>query len=185
MAGKPIRAKLGRRALATQWGTSEMITRNWQVMAITLCVLLSLTSGCGDSAAKRKAAAERATRRDAVANAIDALRKMEAATQVDVSYEQYGQLLIDAKAKVNNALSVLPDTVPALKDLSTELSGAVDNYYSAKVEWGYKIKWQGSDYRIERVAALCAEEIRDRCWKTASERLASASRIASLELREE
>ena len=58
--------------------------------------------------------------------AVAALQKFQAATQVGVNYQTYGQLLIEAKAKVNDAMKSLPDG-----ELKTEISGAMDSYADA------------------------------------------------------
>jgi hypothetical protein len=67
--------------------------------------------------------------------AIAALQKLQAATQVGVNYQTYGQLLIDAKAKVNDSVKSLPDG-----ELKTEISGAMDSYADAATVWGRKIE---------------------------------------------
>lgn len=56
-------------------------------------------------------------------DAVAALQKLQAATQVGVNYQTYGQLLIEAKAKVNDAVKSLPEG-----ELKTEISGAMDSY---------------------------------------------------------
>jgi hypothetical protein len=70
-------------------------------------------------------------------DAIAALRKVQAATQVGVTYIQYGPLVIDAKAKVNSASEELPEG-----ELRTELIAAMDAYADAWKGWG---AMQGSD----------------------------------------
>jgi hypothetical protein len=74
-----------------------------------------------------------------LANAIDALRKIEAATQVGVNYANYGSLLIEAKAKVNKASTVLPDS-----EVKGELNGAMDAYADAGSAWADKIQFDGA-----------------------------------------
>lgn len=66
--------------------------------------------------------------------AVAALQKLQAATQVGVNYQTYGQLLIEAKAKVNDAMKSLPEG-----ELKTEMSGAMDSYADASTVWGIKI----------------------------------------------
>ena len=68
--------------------------------------------------------------------ALKALRKVEAATQVGVNFQQYGQLLIEAKGQVNAASAKLPDG--KLKD---KLNAAMDAYADAKDAWAYKVKY--------------------------------------------
>ena len=66
--------------------------------------------------------------------AIKALRKVQAATQVGVNYQQYGITVIDAKAATNEALGTIPDG-----DLKKELVGAMDAYSDVNAVWGEKI----------------------------------------------
>jgi hypothetical protein len=72
----------------------------------------------------------------AVADAIKALGKVEAAIQVGVNKQQYGQLVIDAKAAVNEAVRSLPSG-----ELSTALTEAIDAYRDAGTVWNHKIRW--------------------------------------------
>ena len=58
--------------------------------------------------------------------ALASLRKFQAATQVGVSYLQYGQLLIEAKDKTNAASRVLSDG-----PLESEIQAAMDAYADA------------------------------------------------------
>jgi hypothetical protein len=67
--------------------------------------------------------------------ALASLRKVQAATQVGVNYQQYGQLLIKAKDKTNAASRVLSDG-----PLKAELQAAMDAYSDATQVWGAKIK---------------------------------------------
>jgi hypothetical protein len=66
----------------------------------------------------------------AASNALTALRKIQAATQVGVNYQQYGPLLIEAKSQVNTAASTLPQS-----GLKSELQAAVEAYTDAYDGW--------------------------------------------------
>jgi hypothetical protein len=66
----------------------------------------------------------------ATRDAIKALRKVEASTQVGVSYVQYGSLLIDAQAQVNEALALLPNG-----SLKNEIKQAMEAYNDAYLAW--------------------------------------------------
>jgi hypothetical protein len=79
-------------------------------------------------------------------DAFKALRKIEAATQVGVTYLQYGPLLIDAKALVNQAALALPPG--ALRD---ELNTTIDTYADAGTVWGMFIKRQPLDAATSNV----------------------------------
>jgi hypothetical protein len=70
----------------------------------------------------------------AAADAIKALRKVEAATQVGVNYQVYGQMVIEAKAQVNEAAAKLPDG-----ELKSELISSIDAYAEAGEAWGATI----------------------------------------------
>jgi hypothetical protein len=68
-------------------------------------------------------------------DATAALRKLQAGTQVGINYQEYGKLLIEAKAKVNDATRSLPEG-----ELKTQITGAMDSYADAATVWGVKIK---------------------------------------------
>jgi hypothetical protein len=88
-------------------------------------IFTQLLAACGGLSGKQDTAA-----REAVA----ALRKIEAAVQVGVSYQQYGPLLVEAKSKVNDANAVLPEG-----ELKQKLNAAMDAYADANQIWGIKI----------------------------------------------
>lgn len=80
--------------------------------------------------------------------ALKSLQKIKAATEVGVSYMNYQQLVIAAKAEVNAASSKLPSALPKsdgtydLKDypskLRYELNEAMDAYADAQRMWEEK-----------------------------------------------
>jgi hypothetical protein len=63
-------------------------------------------------------------------NALQSLKKVQAATEVGINYQQYSQLLVEAQAAVNEANSKLPDG-----ELKKELEGTMDVYRDAKWAW--------------------------------------------------
>jgi hypothetical protein len=67
--------------------------------------------------------------------ALASLRKIQAATQVGVNYQHYGQLLIEAKDKANAASRVLPDG-----PLQAEIDAAMDAYVDAGQVWEAKTR---------------------------------------------
>jgi len=67
--------------------------------------------------------------------ALASLRKVQAATQVGVNYQQYGQLLIEAKDKTNAASRVLSDGL-----VKTEIRATMDAYADAGTLWEEKIR---------------------------------------------
>jgi hypothetical protein len=77
----------------------------------------------------------------AVADALKALDRIEAATQralapYRVNYEDYSQLVLDAQAKVNDAQRTLPSG-----ELSRAITDAMDAYKDADRIWKYKIQF--------------------------------------------
>lgn len=80
---------------------------------------------CSEVSPKQRVAAD---------EALKALRKIVAATQVGVNYMKYGSLVIDAQAEVNEVLPVLPDG-----DLKKEMSAAIEAYADAAQVWSAKI----------------------------------------------
>lgn len=99
---------------------------------IALILSLLIVSGCSHVSAKQK---------EAITAALDSLGKLKAATQVGVNYQQYGMLLIEAKAKVNTAVEILPDG-----DLKKNLDDSVQAYVDAHTYWGTKIN---PNYSVE------------------------------------
>jgi hypothetical protein len=97
-----------------------------KVRVMILVVVAGLFSACGGSSLKRD---------PTINGAIKALRKIEAATQVGVNFQQYGQLLIEAKVQVNEALEKLPDG-----ELKNELKAAIEAYFDARQVWSNKIQ---------------------------------------------
>jgi hypothetical protein len=95
-------------------------------MGCTICAAIVLM-GCGGLSGKQK---------EAASNAIKALGKIEAAVQVGVNYQQYGQLVIDAKAAVNEAERILPDG-----ELKTSLNAVVEAYADAASVWSQKVEY--------------------------------------------
>lgn len=80
--------------------------------------------------------------------AVKTLEKLQAATEVGVSFSNYQALLIEAKAAVNAASRMLPPARPAGDDYSTDalkaslsdnLNKAIDSYADAQTAWDEKL----------------------------------------------
>jgi hypothetical protein len=69
------------------------------------------------------------------ADAIKALDRVKAAVEVGVTFQKYGELVIDAQTAVNDAKRALPDG-----DLVANLSGAVQAYKDVVTIWNFKIQ---------------------------------------------
>lgn len=98
---------------------------------LTLIVTILLLA-CGGLSGKQRAATE---------TAIKSLRKIEAATQVGITFVPYGQLIVEAKAAVNDAVATLPNC-----DLRIELNATMDAYADVGQVWNAKIQNNGTLY---------------------------------------
>jgi hypothetical protein len=98
------------------------------VQLVLVILAVSLLAGCNQSTGEQQTKKESSP--PAALDAIKALWKIESATQVSVNYIQYSQLVIDAKAQVNEASAVLPDG-----ELKTELNAAMDAYADVVLVW--------------------------------------------------
>lgn len=84
--------------------------------------------------------------------ALASLRKLQAATQVGVNYQQYNGLLIDAKDKTNSADRVLPEG-----ELKQALGRTMEAYADAGDAWSEKIKSQSLTSESERGRTLISK----------------------------
>lgn len=88
---------------------------------VVALAVASLLLTCGGHSSQQNTAAR---------EAVTALRKIEAATQTGVAFANYQPLLIDAKAKVNEASAKLPDG-----ELKRALADAMNAYTDAFDGW--------------------------------------------------
>jgi hypothetical protein len=72
----------------------------------------------------------------AVRDALKALRKMAGATEIGITFQEYGSRVIDAKADVEEALRQLPEG-----ELKTEIALAMDAYADASKAWNEMIRY--------------------------------------------
>jgi hypothetical protein len=72
-------------------------------MPVVTFMIMCALAACGDSQEEITARRREAVTKDT----LRALRRIEAATQVQASLAQYNQLVIDARAQVNEAESIL------------------------------------------------------------------------------
>ena len=69
----------------------------------------------------------------AVVDAVKSLRRMESATEIGISNQEYSSRMIDLKGDVGEALAQLPEG-----ELRKELTLAMEAYTDALVVWNYK-----------------------------------------------
>jgi predicted small secreted protein len=143
-----------------------------RLLSFSIVLTSIFLSACGLSS-KQKEAAD---------NAIKALRKVEASTQVGVNYMQYMQLVIEAKSEVNAANAALPDG-----ELKQELNSAMDAYADAREGWGADIQSGGvganSDlgkkligkYKVQPAYFLDKGDMLHKIWDTAKTHLDRAA----------
>jgi hypothetical protein len=98
---------------------------------LIVCLCFSCTAG----------SAKRQTAFDAT---VKALRKIEASTQAGVNYQQYSQLIIDAKTQIDESSVILSEY-----KLKQDISWVMDAYVDAGTLWGKKIKGNRSLYDNE------------------------------------
>lgn len=150
--------------------------------AVILFFAIHLLVSCGGGLSSEQ--------RGAANDALKALQKVEAATQVGVNYQQYGQLAIDAKAAVNQAVAALPDG-----ELESEIVAAMEAYADAGDAWGASINdklYSGSklagdlkqkyDFDYQRAnTALSKDDLKtlmlSTIWGTARDRLNKATSL--------
>jgi hypothetical protein len=146
---------------------------------LMLLTLSTLLAACGGLSTEQKTAAS---------EAMSALRKLESSAQVGVSYMQYGPLLIDARAKVNETSAKLPDG-----ELKTELKSAMYAYERAGSLWTKTLQW--GDYSLGNIdtsiltyddrakfalppdGAVSRSEAMSAMWETGSKHIARASNL--------
>jgi hypothetical protein len=90
-------------------------------LSVLPLTILFVFAACGSLPSKQKTTAE---------NALKALQKLEAATEIGVNYQVYQPMLIEAKTQVNEVNNNLPDG-----ELKSELSAAMDAYADAGDAW--------------------------------------------------
>jgi hypothetical protein len=139
--------------------------RSWRTLIGILAGLLSL-AGCAAVAVwgiglLRSATAELRNRQPEAdppiflnekqkaiaADAIKALARIEAAVQVGVNYPKYNDLVIDAKAAVNEADLHLPDC-----ELLTALDDSMRAFSDAALTWDEKIRFKRADLTAKDLA---------------------------------
>jgi hypothetical protein len=112
--------------------TTKLIVIILSIVVITSVVLFVVFGRRGEHGGRN----ELTTQQKVIADeAINSLKKLNAATEVGVNYQNYGMLLIEAKVKVNEAQAQLPDG-----DLKSEIVLAMDCYKDAITAWDDKIK---------------------------------------------
>lgn len=103
--------------------------QQYRIVVLSAIVLLTSCSSATTKAGK---------------DALESLRRVQAAVQVGVSYQRFGEILIDAKARTNAASRVLPDG-----PVKTELNAVMDAYMDASRVWQLKIDNQWLDRNSE------------------------------------
>ena len=85
--------------------------------------------------APRRGVTQRNASESTLAEALRALRKIQAATDVGINFSEYGELVVEAKAAVNEAIAEMGDST-----LSKELQAAMQAYADASTAWNLSMK---------------------------------------------
>lgn len=94
--------------------------------------------GSADGTATTKQTVRLSSQAKAAArDSLKALRKMAGATEIGISFQEYGSRVIDAKAEVEEGLGQLPEG-----ELKTEISLAMDAYADASKAWNEMIRYE-------------------------------------------
>ena len=123
--------------------------------------------------------------KQARAECIKALGRVEASVEVGVNYQRYTDLVIDAKAESNEAMRLLPSG-----ELKTNLSDAIEAYQDAGMVWKYKIQYDAlglrgfwhpdilARYKFEETGKKSdSESAMQLMWRVASTKLSAARAI--------
>lgn len=74
--------------------------------------------------------------------AVESLQKVQTAVRVGLSFEQYNNLVIDAKVKTDKAIRVLPEG-----ELKSDLNATAESYVDAVRVWSKGIRGEKFDLR--------------------------------------
>jgi len=118
---------------------------NWKLLTIvvgfsTICLVSFAIYQLKDTTNFIKVFGYSKEQKEYTKNAIKALEKIDAATEVGLNKIKYSDLLIDAKAAVNQANSILPKG-----KLRDELNAAVESYTDAGFFWDGKVISQSGE----------------------------------------
>ncbi len=94
---------------------------------------------------------------ESLITAMKELRKMQSATEVGISFQEYSSRLIDLKASVDEALRQISDS-----DLKRELRFAVEAYADGLDLWNRQLHTR---YPLKQSGDLLREEAKDICEK--------------------
>jgi len=113
------------------------------ILLVSFFLITCALSGC--SSAKKKEAVAKTQA------AIDSLKKIGSATDVGMNYLKYGELLIEAKAKVDEAMPVIKDA-----DIQSKIKSVMQKYLDVNTIWREKIEnsnaiWFSKNYEAVKV----------------------------------
>ena len=84
------------------------------------------------------------SQKNEVNEALQALGKISAATEIGVNYRQYDPLVLEANAQVNDVIEIVPGG-----QLRDELVSAMTSYVDARAAWRYQLASQYHEYLEE------------------------------------
>lgn len=108
-----------------------------RLLFFLLAISMSFSAACENKAKKEQQEKDK-KERAALTPALKSINKIKAATEVGVNYQEFGKLVIEAKAEANEALQKLPDG----KSKSL-LSDTIEDYADSLRAWRTKIENTG------------------------------------------
>ena len=117
--------------------------RLFACFALSTCCLTFLTPSQIPAATASSKAQQKisGSQRQATVDSVRALRKLLSAVEVGLSFSQYTDRLIDAKAEIDERFSLLPEGV-----VKQEIAGSMDAFLDAHELWRLSLteKWAHS-----------------------------------------
>lgn len=98
-----------------------------KLLGSMLVLIMAFLGGCSKQPPK------------AAMSAVKALKRLEARTQVGISYREYGPALGEAKAEVN--LFLESPEAAKMPELTTSISKAMNHYKTAMKVWRRRIRY--------------------------------------------
>lgn len=153
----------------------------WVVAAIVVALVIAGVAAGGIVMAQNRAAVARQAQTQArvadLKQLQDAFVKVQSATSVGVTFQNYGPLVTDAAA----ALSSYNPPDPQAKTIADDFSSALDSYKLASDVWNEKIQdtFSGSAWAAEHpeAAYMTADEAIQHYWQAADTDMSAAQAL--------
>jgi ribosomal protein L40E len=125
----------------------------------------------GDSEQPKDPEQENARSQESAKQVLAGLRRFQVASQTNMSYDQYNEMLTNLNAELNNTLPTFVRHDPSDERFRQEVAGAVRDYAAAGNWWKTTIKNSSVLNDADRTTRLQAE------WGSAQKHLANAEKL--------